>query len=120
MDVQNKINIYDVARYVTSYMSKLNNGMGDLLKSASKEMKEGTYDSQLGSLKSFASSFIRGTEISAQEAALRVTNLPSHYSTTQKVFIPTSAFENRTTILKPFEEIQKLDDMSKDVTFAVT
>ena len=51
-------------------MSKLN-GMSDLLKSASKEMKEGIYDSQLNSLKTFASSLIRGTKISAQETALQ-------------------------------------------------
>ena len=118
MDVQFIINIYDVARYVTSYMSKVNKGLSDFLKHASRESKEGNYDSQLDHLKNFASKFIRGTEISAQEAALQVANLPSHYSTTKKVFVPTSEPDNRVQLLKPIEEIQNLPDNSHDIAYS--
>ena len=114
MDVQYIVNIYDVTRYITSYMSKLNKSSSDLLRQASEEMKKKNHDTRLDTLKSFANSFVRSTEISAQEAALAVLNLPSPYTTIKKVFIPTTESVNRCVVLKPMEQLQCLPDESTD------
>ena len=118
LDVQYIINVYDVARYITSYMSKVNKGLSELLKNASTEIRDKSYDSELDVLKTLANKFIRGTEITAQEASLQVLNLPSHFSTTKKVFIPTSEPENRAMILKPYNYILNLPNDSNDVIYS--
>ena len=66
MDVQFIVNVYDVTRYLTNYMSKVDKSMSELLKQANKEIKEKSYDSQLDVLKTMGNAFIRGTEVSAQ------------------------------------------------------
>ena len=59
--------------------------------------------------------FIRGTEVSAQQAALQVLNLPSHYSTSHKIFVPTIERDKRTFLMKPLSDIQRLPDNSTDI-----
>ena len=115
IDIQFILNVYEVTRYITSYMSKVNKGMSDLLRNVNKDIEKGNFSSQLDMFKSLGSKFVRATELSAQEIVLLLLSLKSYYSTRKVCFINTSPEDNRAALVKPMAKINELPDDSKQI-----
>ena len=58
---------------------------------------------------------MNSVEISAQEAVYIVLQLPMRKSSRQVIFINTAPPEERVKLLKPMNEIEKMDDESEEV-----
>ena len=112
MDIQIVDHVESCIMYVSSYVSKPEKTLGDVLKSVSKtcEPQGPKKMMQLVSKK-----FLSHREVSAQEAVYRVLSLPLVRGSRQVIFVPTDLPENRTKLLKPLNKIQELDDDDEDL-----
>ena len=112
MDIQIVDHVESCIMYVSSYISKPEKALGDVLKSVSKtcEPQGPKKMMQLVSKK-----FLSHREVSAQEAVYRVLSLPLIRGSRQVIFVPTDLPENRTKLLKPLKKIQELDDDDEDL-----
>ena len=114
MDIQMITDIYAAAKYLASYMSKSNKGMSDIMRKASKP-KGDISSSSLQQLRDVGRKFIRGSELSAQEAACLLIQQPLFYSTRTVVFINTGEVANRGFMIKPYNVLQTMSDDSTDI-----
>lgn len=77
MDIQYILDPYACCTYIINYINKANRGVSKLMREAMEEIRQGnlTVKQQLRHL---GNKFIRGSEISAQEAAYGVLGLHPH------------------------------------------
>ena len=114
MDIQFILDPYACSMYVVDYISKSENGMSKLLREALNELKKGN-NTVKERLRVIANKFLNSSEISAQQAVYHILSIPLSISSRSTVFINTNRPENRISMLKSDEILQKLDPDSKDV-----
>ena len=112
MDIQIVDHVEPCIMYVSSYISKPEKTLGDVLKSVSKTC-EPQGPKQM--MKMVSKKFLSHREVSAQEAVYRVLSLPLIRGSRQVIFVPTDLPENRTKLLKPLKIIKELDDDDEDL-----
>ena len=112
MDIQIVDHVESCIMYVSSYISKPEKTLGDVLKSVSKTC-EPQGPKQM--MKMVSKKFLSHREVSAQEAVYRVLSLPLIRGSRQVIFVPTDLPENRTKLLKPLKIIKELDDDDEDL-----
>ena len=116
MDIQFILDPYACSMYVVDYISKSENGMSKLLREALNELKKGN-NTVKERLRVIANKFLNSSEISAQEAVYHILSIPISISSRGTVFINTNRPENRISMLKSDEMLQKLEPDSNDVFF---
>ncbi|CAF1458321.1 unnamed protein product [Rotaria sp. Silwood1] len=114
MDIQFILDPYACLKYCVEYINKSENGMSKLLREALNELKKGN-NTVRERLRVTANKFLNSSEISAQEAVYHVLSIPLSISSRSTVFINTNRPENRISMLKSDEILQKLEPDSKDV-----
>lgn len=116
MDLQPVIDVYAIAKYIASYITKANKGMSELMRNAVKQAVSKPEEPAIVQLKSLSNEFVRATELSAQEASVLVLRLPLFYSTRSVIFVNTNHISQRGFMIKPFDLIEQLPDDSTDVS----
>ena len=114
MDIQFILDPYACLMYCVDYINKSENGMSKLLREALNELKKGN-NTVRERLRVIANKFLNSSEISAQEAVYHILSIPLSTNSRSTVFINTNKPENRISMLKSNEILQKLDSDSKDV-----
>ncbi len=114
MDIQFILDPYACLMYCVDYISKSENGMSKLLREALNELKKGN-STVRERLRVIANKFLNSSEISAQEAVYHILSIPLSVSSRSTVFINTNRPENRISMLKSDEILQKLEPDSNDV-----
>ena len=112
MDIQIVDHVESCIMYVSSYISKPEKTLGDVLKSVSKSCEP---QGPKKMMQMVSKKFLSHREVSAQEAVYRVLSLPLIRGSRQVIFVPTDLPENRTKLLKPLKIIQELDDEEEDL-----
>lgn len=114
IDVQFILDAYACAAYIVSYISKSQRGMSNLMYEACKEARQGnkTLKQQV---RHIGNKFLTHVEVSAQEAAYLILQLPLRVSTRSFAFINTNHDENRTFLLKPLDVLSELPESSTDI-----
>lgn len=84
MDIQYVMNVYACAKYIASYLTKGQRGMSELLRKACAEVQTGNMVIRQ-QMRHIANKFINAVEISAQEAAYLLLQLPLRKSLRQVV-----------------------------------
>ena len=100
--------------YCVDYISKSENGMSKLLREALNELKQGN-NTVKERLRVIANKFLNSSEVSAQEAVYHILSIPLSISSRSTVFINANRPENRISMLKSDEILEKLEPDSKDV-----
>ena len=113
-DTQPIIDCYQVATYVVSYMSKSAKGMSQIMARSTQEAREGNFDLK-NSVRHVGNKFLNACEVSAQEAAYLVLQLPITKASREVVFINTSPTEERTHILKDQASLENMSPDSTDI-----
>ena len=95
--------------YIVGYISKGQRGMSDLLRHACEDARKdgGRLKTQV---RAIGNKFNRHVEISEQEAAYLVLQMPLRKSSLGCIFINTSPPEDRPFHLKTSTELEALDD----------
>ena len=114
MDIQYVLDPYACATYILSYITKGQRGMSKLLEKATEEVKLGNKDITQ-KVRHIGNKFLNAVEISAQEAAYLVLQMPMRRSTRNFQFINTSHPDERTFLLKKLDNIKELPDNSCDI-----
>ena len=96
------------------YINKSENGMSKLLREALNELKKGN-NTVRERLRVIANKFLNSSEISAQEAVYHILSIPLSISSRSTIFINTNRPENRISMVKSDEILQKLEPDSKDI-----
>ena len=109
MDIQYITNSYSCAVYISSYITKGQRGMSELLKAASEEAQSNSSNIR-EQVRAIGNKFLNNVEISAQEAVYLLLQIPLRKSSRSTIFINTSQPEERVRLLKPVSEIEKMDD----------
>ena len=112
MDLQYILDPYACVIYIAAYMLKSERSMGELLKQVSKECSSEDIRTQL---RRFGSVFLNHREVSAREAVYRILSMPLKQLSRKVVFVNTAAKEDRVTLLKPINQIEDMDEDSKDI-----
>ena len=112
MDIQLITSIWPCIAYITSYVTKPETCMSDLMRKASKEATE---KGVAGRLHHVANQMRKGREVSHHEAIMRILSIPLRRSNISVVFIPTDMPENRTRVLKPQHILQNLDKQDTNI-----
>lgn len=99
--------------YMVSYISKVQKGMSELLRTACEEARRG--NSSINQQVIDIGKCLNNVEISAQEAVYIVLQLPMRKSSRVVVFINTASPEDRVKLLKPLQEINDLEDDSDEI-----
>ena len=114
MDIQFVLDVYACAMYIVSYISKAQKGMSELLRTACEETRRGNLTIKQ-QVRDIGNKFLNNVEISAQEAVYIVLGLAMRKSSRQIIFINTSPPEERVRLLKPLQEINKMEDDSDEI-----
>ena len=114
MDLQYVLDPYACATYILSYITKGQRGMSRLLEKATEEVKLGNKDIAK-KVRHIGNKFLNAVEVSAQEAAYLVLQMPMRRSTRDFQFINTSHPDERTFLLKKLDKIKELPDNSCDI-----
>lgn len=114
MDMQYVLDPYACATYILSYITKGQTGMSRLLEKATEEINSGNKDIA-HKVRHIGNKFLNAVEISAQEAAFLVLQMPLRRSTRDFQFINTSHPDERTFLLKKLDKIKELPDNSSDI-----
>lgn len=114
MDIQMIRSVYGVALYVCTYICKsepkaLKQAISTALNNLPEESSKRKRLHKIGSV------VLSNRQISAQEVAFRMVNLPLVQSSIATVFLNTRKPEFRTKILKPLIQRTKLDEDSTDI-----
>ncbi|CAF4391999.1 unnamed protein product [Rotaria socialis] len=114
MDIQFILVPYACLTYCVNYISKSENGMSKLLREAFNELQKGNHTVK-ERLRVLANKFLNSSEISAQEAVYHILSIPLSINSRSTIFINTNRPENRISMVKSDEILQKLDPDSKDI-----
>ena len=113
-DMQYIMDPYACAMYIVAYMSKSQRGMSQLLHKACEETKKGNMTLK-ESVRHMGNKFLNSVEISAQEAAYLVLQLPLTNCTRSVIFLNTSHPDERTFMLKDQETLEEMPKESTDI-----
>ncbi|KAJ8048677.1 ATP-dependent DNA helicase PIF1 [Holothuria leucospilota] len=113
-DIQYVLDPYACAVYIVAYMSKSQRGMSILMDKACKEARQNTTDLRK-QVRVIGSKFINGVEVSAQEAAYLLLQLPITRASRGVVFINTSPKQDRTFLLKSKKLLEEMDPETTDI-----
>ena len=114
MDIQYVLDPYACATYILSYITKGQRGMSRLLGKGTEEIKSGNRDIA-NKVRHIGNKFLSAVEISAQEAAYLVLQIPMRRSSREFQFINTSHPDERTFLLKKLDKLKELPDNSPDI-----
>jgi PIF1-like helicase/Helicase len=114
MDIQFIVDAYACVAYIIDYINKSNRGMSILMRNLVKQLDYQKVSIR-DKLKTLASKFINAAEISAQEAAYHILELPLSKGSRSVIYINTGRPEERVRMLKSKGELMKLDQESEDV-----
>lgn len=114
MDIQFVQDAMSAVIYICSYLLKAEKGMGELLRTVAKEIRDQDIQTQL---KTIGRVFLESREVSAQEAVMRILSMPLINKSRSTVFISSEAKHKRIRVPRP--DLQQLDDADEDV-FATT
>ncbi|XP_072162087.1 uncharacterized protein [Bemisia tabaci] len=113
-DIQFILDPYAVCTYVIDYINKSENGMSSATKLILNQTKEGNLPLK-EKLKKISNLHYNNSEMSVQEAALNILQIPMSVSSSVVKFIPTNTPEERVMIVKFEKELKKLDSNSEDI-----
>ena len=88
MDIQPVLDAYSCIMYIVSYISKTEREIGDLLKRAQQEAKEGNNE-PVHQLRRLGNIYLHNREVSIMEAIYRVTGMNLKNCSREVVFLPT-------------------------------
>ena len=108
---------YACVQYIVNYINKTNRGMSKLLREVVEETRRGNYDYRRR-LQMIGNKFINSTEISAQEAAYLLLQLPVSELSRSVKYINTAPPEERVRVIKPREQLEAISrDQDSDEVF---
>ena len=113
-DIQYVLDPYSCVVYICDYLMKNNKGMSKLLENAAKEAKQGNMDLKQ-SVRHIGNKFLNCTEMSEQECAYSLLELPITQSSIKVEFINISEINNRVFIAKPDYILQTMDPESEEI-----
>ena len=114
IDIQYVLDVYACAKYVASYITKAQRGMSELLRKACDDVRAGNHDIRQ-QLRVIANKFLNAVELSAQEAAYILLQLPMKRSSRQVIFVNTNSPDDRVVLLKPHYIIENMKDDDEDI-----
>ena len=114
MDLQYVLDPYACAAYILAYITKGQRGISRLLQKATEEIRSGNQDIA-NKVRHIGNKFLNAVEISAQEAAYLVLQMPMRRSTRDCQFINTSNPDERAFLLKSLDKLKELPDNSSDI-----
>ena len=112
MDIQYVSCPYGCVMYVSSYVTKPEHEMSELLKQTSKKSAECDIRQQLQKM---GKKFLSSREVSAEEAAYRVLSLPLSRSSREVIHVSTDSPTERLHLLKTMSVINTLKDDDEDI-----
>ena len=107
LDIQFVLDPYACAAYILAHITKGQRGMSRLLEKTSEEVKSGNKDIS-SKVRHIGNIFLNAVEISAQEAAYLVVQMPLRQSTRDFQFINTSNPEERTFLIKTLDKLKRV------------
>ena len=113
-DIQFILDPYAAATYCTSYMTKVDKSMTTELKSILQNCITNKTDANIRILK-LGNVFLNAQQMSAQLAIYLILSIPLYHCSCSFAFINTSPLQERAFVLKPQQQLQKLDKESMDV-----
>ena len=113
-DIQYVLDPYSCVVYICDYLMKKNKGMSKLLENAAKEAKDGNMDLKQ-SVRHIGNKFLNCSEMSEQECAYSLLELPITQSSIKVEFINTSEVGNRVFIAKPDYILKNMDPESEEI-----
>ena len=113
-DLQFVLDPYACAVYIVSYVSKSQRGMSALMDRTCKEARNGNKDLK-EQVRHIGNAFLNSVEVSAQEAAYLLLQMPLTSASREVVFINTSHPDERTFLLKSKASLEKLPQNSTDI-----
>ena len=113
-DIQYVLDPYSCVVYICNYLMKNNKSMSKLLETASKEAKLGNMDLKQ-SVRHIGNKFLNCSEMSEQECAYSLLELPMTQSSIKVEFINTSEIHNRVFIAKPDHVLQMMNPDSDKI-----
>lgn len=114
IDIQFVLDTYACAKYCVGYMMKSYGGISKTMRQINQAVSLGNEDI-CEKLRKFSKVMWTGSEISAQEAAGFLLGISNTDSSRSDIFVNTSPVNERTFILKPMDELKKLEDDCEDV-----
>jgi hypothetical protein len=112
MDIQYVLDPFAAVVYMLSYLTKSEREMGDLLRNAQKEAREGNLDA-VSELKKLGSVYLQHREVSVMGAIYLVCSMPLKQSTRNVIFIQTDVDGQKMSL--PIRELQKNAENSEDI-----
>ena len=113
-DIQYVLVPYSCVVYICDYLMKNNKGMSKLLEAAAKEAKEGNMDLKQ-SVRHIGNKFLNCSEMSEQECAYSLLELPITQSSIKVKFINTSEINDRVFIAKPDYILKTMHPESEEI-----
>ena len=113
-NIQYVLDPYSCIVYICDYLMKNNKGMSMLLENAAKEARKGNLNLKQ-SVQHIGNKFLNCSEMSEQECAYSLLELPITQSSIRVEFINTSEIPNRVFITKPDHILQKMDPNSQEI-----
>ena len=113
-DIQYVLDPYSCVVYICDYLMKNNKGMSKLLENAAKEAKDGNMDLKQ-SVQHIGNKFLNCSEMSEQECAYSLLELPITQSSIKVEFINTSEISNQVFIAKPDYILKNMDPESEEI-----
>ena len=113
-DIQFILDPYVAATYCTSYMTKVDKSMTTELKSILQKCITDKIDANIRILK-LGNAFLNAQQLLAQLAIYLILSIPLYHCSRSFAFINTSPLQERAFVLKPQQQLQKLDKESMNV-----
>ena len=113
-DIQYVLDPYSCVIYICDHLMKNNKGMSMLLENAAKEARKGNMNLKQ-SVRHIGNKFLNCSEMSEEECAYSLLELPITQSSIRVEFINTSKIPNRVFITKPDHILQKMDPNSQEI-----
>jgi hypothetical protein len=111
MDIQYILDPYACVKYCVTYLTKSFGGISKLLREIEADLRRGNKTLK-EKIRTISNRFINSVEISAQEAAYLVLGLNLTNCSRDEVFINTGPSEERVKVLRPLDELKKLEPES--------
>ncbi|KAJ8030338.1 ATP-dependent DNA helicase RRM3 [Holothuria leucospilota] len=112
MDIQFVLDAYSCIMYIVSYISKAEREMGDLLKTAQQEAREGNLNA-MDELRKLGSLYLHHREVSVIESVYRVTGMHMKQCSRQAIFIPTDPDSQRLSL--PLQQLQNKQEDTDEI-----
>ena len=116
IDLQYVLDPYACAMYIVSYINKSQRGMSALLDRACKEARQGNMHMDIKrQVRHIGNQFLNSVEVSAQEAAYLVLQMPLTKGSRDVLLLSTSPPDERVQLLKQKHQLEELSPDSTDI-----